>query len=92
MWKTSFASSLKNTLMPGLLVREGPRAVVVVELTFGHFFRREADAEVVVEIAAVRRHPLELPAHALAKALDVGQWCARDGHQREGTSRVEGRK
>ena len=47
------------------------------------FLRREADAEVVVEVAAVRRHPLELPAHALAKALDLGQRRARDDQQRD---------
>src|SRR2546423_5647004 len=46
---------------------EGPLAVVVVELALGHFLRREGDAEVAVEVGAMRGHPLELPAHAPAK-------------------------
>src|SRR3546814_1322730 len=56
-------------------------AVVVADLSLGQIFRREADAECVVEVTAVRGNPLELPAHSLAKSLDVGQRRARDGHQ-----------
>jgi hypothetical protein len=40
------------------LAREWPHAVVVEDLALGPFFRREADAEVVVEVAAMRGHPL----------------------------------
>ena len=38
-----------------------------------HLLRREAHAEIMVEVVAVRRHPIELPAHAPAEALDFGQ-------------------
>ena len=58
-----------------------PTAVIVVELALGHFLRREADAEIVVEAVAVRGHPLEAPAHASAEALDLGERRARDGDE-----------
>src|SRR5229473_1578646 len=46
------------------------RFVVVVHLALRDFVRRERYVIVVVEIAPVRRHPLEAPAHAFLERLD----------------------
>lgn len=52
--------------------------VVVVNLAGGQFLLCEADAEAAIEVAAIRRHPFELPTHAPEKAFDLGQRCAGD--------------
>src|SRR5262245_61236483 len=42
-----------------LLTREPVRAEVIVDVALGDLFRRERDVMVVVEVAPVRRDPLE---------------------------------
>ena len=70
--------------MPGRLrAREAGHAVVVVDRAVDPLLGREADVEVAVEVVARRRDPVELPAHALPEALDLGQRRARDGHERD---------
>src|SRR5205085_12466242 len=52
---------------------------VVERLFLLHFLGREGDVEVPVEIVAVRRIPLEAPAHAPVIRRDLGVGRARDG-------------
>ena len=56
-----------------------------------HFLRGEGDVVVVVEVGAVGRDPLELPAHALLEGLDLGERRARDDDERD-VVRVEVRQ
>ena len=73
------ASSLKKALTPGHSSPViGHVAEIVVDLPAGDLLGREADPEVVVEVASEGRHPFELPAHALAIALDLFERRARD--------------
>jgi hypothetical protein len=53
-----------------------PFAEIVVDMSAGHLLGGKADAEIVVEAVAVGGHPAELPPHALAVALQIGQRCA----------------
>ena len=70
--------------MPGASVfgKRG-HAVVVVDRAVDAILGPEADVEVLVEVVRRRRHPAELPAHALPEALDLGQRRARDGDERD---------
>ena len=66
---------------PRRLRRPEPAGLVVVErrlLLLG----REGDVVVAVEVVAIRRHPLEAPAHTLPVALQFLKRRARDRHQR----------
>src|SRR5262249_12928162 len=53
------------------LAREAVRTVVIVDVALGEIFRRERYVKVVVEVAAMRRYPREVPAHALPERLDL---------------------
>src|SRR2546421_5147966 len=64
---------VKHARAGSFLAREFAHLVVVVNFTFCFFALRERDMIVKVEIAAVRRHPLEAPAHALLECLDLCQ-------------------
>src|SRR5262249_23957020 len=44
---------------------------------------RERDVVIEIEIAPVRRYPREAPAHALLVGVDLRQWGARDGRERQ---------
>ena len=56
-------------------------SVVVFHSASGELLRREGGLVVVVEIRAVGRHPIELPAHAVLEGFDLGQ--RRAGYSRE---------
>ena len=53
--------------------------VVVGGFSSGCIFGFEANAEVVVEVAAFRRDPVEGPAHAALEGLEFGEGRAGDG-------------
>jgi hypothetical protein len=55
--------------------------IVVGGLAARDLFGLERDVEVVVEIAAGGRQPLESPAQALRKSLQLGERRPRDGDQ-----------
>src|SRR6185437_1553967 len=54
------------------LAGEFPLGVIVLDLA-RHLVLGEGDVEIVIEVAAVRRHPFEFPAHPLLVGLDFGQ-------------------
>src|SRR5262249_19055108 len=56
--------------------------VIVQHLTGGLLFGRERDLVVGIEIAAERRHPIEVPAHPALESLDLGE--RRPRHDDEG--------
>jgi len=56
--------------------------VVVGGCSGSDVFGFEADAEVVVEVAALRRDPVEGPAHAAFEGLEFGEGGSGDGHHR----------
>src|SRR5579864_319185 len=59
------------------LRRDVVHVEVVVHLAFGPLFGRERHMIVVVEVAAMRRHPAKMPAHAFPERFDFRKWCAR---------------
>ena len=77
-------SFLMKTLRPGASsLGNFAVRVIVVDLRRPSRPWRERDVEVVVEVAAERRHPFEFPAHALLVGLDLGERRARHHHQRD---------
>src|SRR6266566_1533910 len=55
------------------LARELLHRVVVVHLAFLQFLLGHRHLVVIIEVAAIRRHPLEPPAHALLKGFDLSR-------------------
>ena len=56
--------------------------VIVHRLAAGLFLRRRRDVIVEVEVAAARRHPFEVPAHARFEFIDLRQRGARHDDER----------
>src|SRR5271163_2096840 len=54
--------------------------IVVIALAFGDFFRTEGDVEIVIEVAARGRHPLDVPSHSLFEGFDFRQRRPRNGN------------
>jgi len=52
--------------------------VVVIHPALCQFILGGGNVKVVVEVAPIRRHPLELPAHAILKRLNLRQRRPRD--------------
>src|SRR3974377_127689 len=70
--------SLKKTLTPSRSTpRDLPREIVDHTLSC-HFFRRERNLEVEIEIASQRRQPFEAPAYAFAIGFELCQRRAKD--------------
>ena len=47
--------------------------IVVIHPALFQFVLGRGNVKVVVEVVPVRRYPLELPAHAILKRVDLGQ-------------------
>jgi hypothetical protein len=56
---------------------------IVKHLPFGKLVRGCRRLEVVIEVAAGRRHPGEVPAHPFLERCDFRPRCTRDGGKRE---------
>ena len=52
--------------------------VVVIHLALYQFILGGRNVKVVIEVVPVRRYPLELPAHAILKRLNLRQGRPRD--------------
>src|SRR6266446_4585828 len=57
-------------------------SVVVIDLALRQFLSGEGHVKVVVEVAAVGRHPIEGPAHAFAIGFDLGERRTRNDDHR----------
>jgi hypothetical protein len=55
--------------------------VIVVDLAVDSLLRRERDMEVVIEVVAEGRHPIEAPAHPPLIGLDLGEGRSGNGEQ-----------
>ncbi len=69
---------VKHTDTGLLFALEFHHFIVVVHLTLRHFVLGGGDVKVEVEVASIRRYPLEPPAHASLKPFDLGLRRPRD--------------
>src|SRR5262245_57264571 len=67
---------IKDTEAGGFLLPKLSHRIIVIPLALRHFFWRERNMIVPVEIVAERRHPLEGPPHALLEGFELSQRCS----------------
>jgi len=71
--------SVKDTDARGFRTWKFGQFVVVVDLATAYLLWREGSVEVVIEVAVVRRDPIELPAQPLLECIDLRDRCAGHG-------------
>src|ERR1700744_389549 len=64
---------VEDTVAGKLFAYEILHGIVVEDLAVRSFLRSERDVEVVIEVAAERRHPLEIPPHTFLERFNFFQ-------------------
>src|SRR5277367_1779524 len=78
------ARILIEDAVPGKIFNRGiDHRVIVIHLAAGDLFRHERHMEVIVEVAAMRRHPPELPPHAPPERFNLLERRARNRDKRD---------